>query len=590
MALRPNNHITGDSAVRKIASDLIPEEWTISIPDSDYGLDMLVEIVRDNKTTGKLFFIQSKGTTESSHEGAISFSMNLDRIKDYSEIKLPVLFVYYSKTEKRFWGRWMNSLFNTLTEEQKQQGTISLHFSHANVIDANYLRSIGDAIVPSITNSVSLMAAEMPDQFIRLHSQILATANKLIGPDIVSDPHLSCKSIILSYKGTLQDGSVEFGSDSFVASIPLRLSSPDILYYPPLAREECPPCVLEIIYAIALFSSSFSSQSFDYSLALPQREALDDIPDGVWLDLLSRVDDENVYKVQGLFDLAVQTNHYDLAQYILLVVFDEVLKSHKKNSAFYNSLLSHYLESEKDESSKGRICYSLANSMRQTDCREAFELYFKAVHYEPFYRKLFYWWEEVGGILYLTSHYSFAELFYKHARKLSPNECREDICMLIADCMICQGKIKEALSEESFFEAHKNKASSILLKSHVTEMMDKRGVQVFDPVYWFNQGVSCSREGNHEDSANAFLIAWRLYDGDLEALVNAFIESYNSREDIKAALILTVIRDQAQEEGYKKLVSLVSKNNENLNIGVFLDAIKGWFFSGVWNFHRKLNA
>ncbi len=61
MALRPNNHITGDSAVRKIASDLIPEEWTISIPDSDYGLDMLIEVVRDNKTTGKLFLYNLKG-------------------------------------------------------------------------------------------------------------------------------------------------------------------------------------------------------------------------------------------------------------------------------------------------------------------------------------------------------------------------------------------------------------------------------------------------------------------------------------------------------------------------------------------------
>ena len=51
MALRPFNHITGELAARKIASDIILEEWTINIPDSDYGLDMLVEVVRDNRTT-----------------------------------------------------------------------------------------------------------------------------------------------------------------------------------------------------------------------------------------------------------------------------------------------------------------------------------------------------------------------------------------------------------------------------------------------------------------------------------------------------------------------------------------------------------
>ncbi len=42
MALRPDNHITGDKAIRKISDRLIPDEWTISIPDSDYGLDMHV--------------------------------------------------------------------------------------------------------------------------------------------------------------------------------------------------------------------------------------------------------------------------------------------------------------------------------------------------------------------------------------------------------------------------------------------------------------------------------------------------------------------------------------------------------------------
>ena len=582
MASRPYNHITGDSAVRKIASDLIPEEWTISIPDSDYGLDMLVEVVRDNKTTGKQFFIQSKGTTEPSHEGAISFSMNLDRIKDYSEIELPVLFVYYSKTECKFWGRWMNSLYKTLTEEQKGQGTISLRFFPENVIDVDYMRSIGNDIIPSITNGISLVCDNVSELFSRFHAQVVATAKRLIGSDILRDNRLSCKTIQLSYRGTLQDGFVEIRSGDVYASIPLRLPSMDILYYPPLAREECPQCVLKIIYTIALFSSSISSQSFDYALAFPQKEALDDIPDEVWLDLLNRVRVEDVYKVQRLFDLAIQTNRDDLAQYVLLVVFAQISKSHKIK-VFYNSLLSHYLESEKDESSKSCICYNLANSIRQIDCREAFDLYIYAIRYEPFYRKLFYWWEEVGGVLYLTDHYSFAELFYKHARKLSPNECREDIGILIADCQICQGKIKEALSEESFFiDAHKNISSSILLKSLVTELMDKRGVQVFDPVYWFNQGVSYSREGNHKESMNAFLFAWRLYDGDLEALVNAFIESYNYKEETKMALILSAIRDQAPEEGYKKIVSiLVSNSNGNPSIGVSLDALKSVFLQKV---------
>lgn len=50
-------------------------------------------------------------------------------------------------------------------------------------------------------------------------------------------------------------------------------------------------------------------------------------------------------------------------------------------------------------------------------------------------------------------------------------------------------------------------------------MMDQIGNQVFDSVYWFNLGISYSREGEFKESMNAFLIAWRLCDGDLEALI-----------------------------------------------------------------------
>ena len=146
MAIRPDNHITGDKAIRKISDSLIPEEWTISTPESDYGLDMLIEVVRNNQTTGRLFFIQSKGTIESSDNGYITYSMDVARIEDYSKIELPVLFVYYSKKDNKFWGRWMNSLYETLSDTQKKQKTVTLHFFSYNEIDTDNLRTIGDRI------------------------------------------------------------------------------------------------------------------------------------------------------------------------------------------------------------------------------------------------------------------------------------------------------------------------------------------------------------------------------------------------------------------------------------------------------------
>ena len=72
MAIRPDNHITGDSAVNQIKAQLIPESWIINDQVKDYGLDLNVQVCKDNHTTECFFFVQSKGTEEVSHEGEIS--------------------------------------------------------------------------------------------------------------------------------------------------------------------------------------------------------------------------------------------------------------------------------------------------------------------------------------------------------------------------------------------------------------------------------------------------------------------------------------------------------------------------------------
>ena len=92
-----------------------------------------------------------------------------------------------------FWGRWMNTLYSTLTEKQKEQETVSLHFSTENVIDADYLRGIGDDILPSISNQVALVCnnlSDLPEEFRRFHFQVISTARHLIGNDLSVDNHL----------------------------------------------------------------------------------------------------------------------------------------------------------------------------------------------------------------------------------------------------------------------------------------------------------------------------------------------------------------------------------------------------------------
>lgn len=71
-----------------------------------------------------------------------------------------------------------------------------------------------------------------------------------------------------------------------------------------------------------------------------------------------------------------------------------------------------------------------------------------------------------------------------------------------------------------------------------------------------------------------FLFAWRLYDGDAEALANAFIQAFNAYDLNMASLILLVIQEQFPEKGYKHLVSTLLNNGLNENTEMMIERIK----------------
>ncbi|WP_455601897.1 DUF4365 domain-containing protein [Bacteroides rodentium] len=338
MAIRPDNHITGDKAVRTISNNLIPEEWTISIPESDYGLDMLIEVVHNNQTTGRLFFIQSKGTIESSNNGHITYSMDVARIEDYSKIELPVLFVYYSKEDNKFWGRWMNSLYETLSDTQKQQKTVTLHFFSYNEIDTDYLKIIGNRIERSITNCVSIHCEDVPINFRRFHIQTISIAQQLIGSDIVDDARLSCKTIFVCYKGALENGCAILTYKKECVRIPISIKSLDFLYYTKVERKECADCLLDLIYAIALYGSQISNQSQNYILSYPSPRGFNYISLQMWFSFISRLPIEKIIKLTKLFNVALQYQHSDIAQFIMKILFTHKLKK-KQYNKLYNDLL-----------------------------------------------------------------------------------------------------------------------------------------------------------------------------------------------------------------------------------------------------------
>ncbi len=580
MAKRPDNHITGDNAIREIAASLIPEEWTISYPDSDYGLDMLIEVVINNNTTGKHFFIQSKGTLDSSQDGIISYSLSNDRIKDYSKIELPVLFVYYSRAEKKFWGRWINQLYSSLTPKQKEQENVSIRFTSKNLIDKDYLRSIGPELTLSLTKRISVVCDSIPKAFSRFNNQLFSFSQKELGSVITEDCHTAFETIRLSYEGAPTKGNliISFQGDS--TRIPVNTKSFDFLFYPSLRPEDCPDYFLDAVYVIAFLCSKYSLQCLDYVLSYPRQRALDVIDNSKWEEFIGIIPNDRIDRIHTLFEVAAKRPHSSISTLLLLLAFRSSINQ-KERSSIYKELLSSLLQIEKDNSSKGRTCYSLANAMRGTDLQESFSLYKKATRFETEYKNRYYWWEEVGGVLYLLGHPLFGELFYKKARSLDTELCRDDIGILISDCLICQGKIPEALDEEEEYAKKNDSIDNVTqLKRVITQLMFDNKISEFNSISWFNQGVSESRAEHHLEAMHYFLYAWRLNDSDIEALTNGFISAFNSGEDQVGALTLLALREQAPDKVYRRIVSnVLSNTGPNKDTERFLDIIKEFLFS-----------
>jgi len=56
---RPEQHIT-ETKSKRIFERLAPPEWVTREINPDYGVDYLIEIFKDNASTGKNFFVQLK--------------------------------------------------------------------------------------------------------------------------------------------------------------------------------------------------------------------------------------------------------------------------------------------------------------------------------------------------------------------------------------------------------------------------------------------------------------------------------------------------------------------------------------------------
>lgn len=123
MTRRPRSHQLEDES--EIAfRRAIPSTWVYRRQPSDYGIDGIVEIFANERTTGLLFHVQLKATDSS--KAAFTFPLHADKAAYYSSLESPVLLVRYFAPTDLLLAKWWHACENDDRRPSRQQLLIRL--------------------------------------------------------------------------------------------------------------------------------------------------------------------------------------------------------------------------------------------------------------------------------------------------------------------------------------------------------------------------------------------------------------------------------------------------------------------------------
>ncbi len=554
MAIRPDNHITGDSAVNQIKAQLIPESWIINDQVKDYGLDLNVQVCKDNHTTECFFFVQSKGTEDVSCDGEISYAMSVERLKDYKDLPLPVLLVYYSKTENVFWGIWANGIYETLIEEQKEQEHYSIRFTRRNIISSSILEAIGSEIKLDVVTRVDFRTENAEQDCQQLHKQVYALLDQLYPKIFSIGNDLAANAITVDYERTGEDVSLVIRNKAEEIKVPKGIVAEAFLWYPEVNINEAPFVVMLAVAAIGMLCVQKKGEHYPYHIyTVDIIDALLPItPAMCWLGWAFGMPMSRVELFEHLVSQEVVTNYTEVTNLLQMVLF---MRQEPELMPLREKLLRLLLDSESlTPQQKGHMCYNLANQVCKRDLSEAVSLYKRSARYFPTYLSVSYWWKEMASMMFHAAHYYFSQKFYEKALELTDDfEKKCELILLIADTCLYQKNIEDAQSWlMKYFDICAETGQPVPCKVHLLshvyrvyadmlrndeKMMYRRWEE------WSAEGVKNEDNGEYAKAMKCYLIAWAYNVYYFEVLRAAMIMAINVQHTIYLTFIIGTIRE-----------------------------------------------
>ncbi len=131
MPKRPRSHVAETSS-RRAFDQFIPDDWTTSTVENDYGLDTRVEIFEQGFATALGFWVQLKGTDERNLSKALAESFDVTALNYMAAQAEPVLVVRHHGPTGRLFGFWLHR--KNVVVKKAEQKTVTLRWTEDDAL------------------------------------------------------------------------------------------------------------------------------------------------------------------------------------------------------------------------------------------------------------------------------------------------------------------------------------------------------------------------------------------------------------------------------------------------------------------------
>ncbi|MEA5128300.1 MAG: DUF4365 domain-containing protein [Proteiniphilum sp.] len=565
---RPQQHII-ETTSKKRFEELIPDTWVARELGSDYGLDYLVEIFKDNNSTGHLFFVQLKGTDKEIINNIISYQLSIDNINYWNTIINPILLVFYNSKLNKFWGIWTNELKENIILRKNDQKKFTIKLTDKHLLTEDFFKELESIFDNTIPSKINVTYRGNSNETKLLHQHLEKWLKYFFEDKVHFENHMLPNTCIVEYQSLTPDSiTIQITIKGKTLNLqPVEFSgNENFLFLPDIEIGKVPEQISECLLVFALLNCE---KNIKKSITIIQSTIGNYTGDYLSIEsflLLTKtaIQDEMSSELNELAKTLILSNKINEFQFVNTSIL--MLNEDDKLDELYQTNLKFAIEKVSDTQMKGIFSYNLANSFRSSGDYYSSSLnYQNARKFEPKYKERFYWWFEYAGVLFLSGHSQIAEAFYLKSHELESEHNIPLIFGLIGDCNFFQGKFSESIVYFDKLIEHIERPSSslyefilksIVAKNLVASKLDKLPVDIAlsikltreglekeqeelfekaiiaNPVNglaWFNYSISLNLRGDIEGAFRAFTTTACIQSWDSEAWCNSLLLAFSTK-------------------------------------------------------------